>query len=180
MNHITDEELIDYLHHGLDDDRADARVHEHLALCRLCSERHDAEAALGEMLRASALAEEREFPSIIKARVWAAVRAQEPTLLERIRAVVSPGLVVPLAAALALLMYFGVPVIRGNQATGTPSVAAAYYFEEHAAAGLENPLADHVATNTTLALGSSAGATGAPLIDAAQAATLDDVAASRE
>ena len=99
MNHITDEDLIDYLHHGLDDDRADARVHEHLALCGYCTERYDAEAALGEMLRASALAEEREMPSIVKARVWAAVRAMEPTLLERIRAVVSPALAVPLAAA---------------------------------------------------------------------------------
>ena len=77
-------------------------------------------------------------------------------------------------------MYFGVPVIRGNHAAELPSVAAAYYFEEHAAAGLENPLADHVGTNSTLAFGSAAASTTAPLIDAADAATLDDVAASRE
>jgi hypothetical protein len=93
---------------------------------------------------------------------------------------VSPALAVPLAAALALLMYFAVPVIRGSHATEPPGVAAAYYFEEHAAAALENPLADHASTNTTLAFGSAAAATAAPLIDAAEAATLDDVAASRE
>jgi predicted anti-sigma-YlaC factor YlaD len=179
MKHITDDDLIDYLHHGLADDRADARVHAHLALCGDCRERYDAEAAVGEMLRASALAEEREFPSIVKAHVWAAIRSAEPTLLERIRAVVSPVLAVPLAAALALLLYFGVPVIRGDRATSSPTVAAAYYFEEHAAAGIENPLADHVSTNATLAFGSAAGSS-APLIDAADAATLDDVAASRE
>ena len=179
MNHFTDDDLIDYLHSEVTD-AVDVRIHAHLAECRDCSARYDAEAALGDMLRASALAEERELPALIKAQVWAAIRAAEPTFLERVRAFVSPALAVPLAAALALLMYFGIPVIRGDRATSSPTVAAAYYFEEHAAVGLENPLADHVNTNATLALGRTSAGASAPLIDAADAATLDDIAVSRE
>jgi predicted anti-sigma-YlaC factor YlaD len=179
MNHITDDDLLDYLHHGLPD-AADARIHDHLAVCGGCRSRFDAEAALGELLRASALAQEREFPSIIKAHVWGAIRAAEPTPIERLRAFMSPALAAPLAVAAALLLYLGVPVIRGEHATGSPTVAAAYYFEEHAAEGLENPLADHVNTASPLALEHAASAASAPLIDAADAATLDDVAAARE
>ena len=181
MNHYTDDDLIDYLH-GEVSDEVDARIHAHLALCGDCSMRYDAEAGVGEMLRASALAAERPFPPMIRAHVWATIRAAEPTLLERVRALINPLVAVPTAAALALLMYFSVPIVRGDRATA-PTVAAAYYFEEHAAAGLENPLADHVNTNATLAFGhsgTSARAASSPLIDAADAATLDDLAASRE
>jgi anti-sigma factor (TIGR02949 family) len=180
MNHFTDDDLIDYLHREVSDE-VDARIHAHLAHCSDCSARYDNEAAVGEMLRSSALAEERAFPPMIRAQVWAAIRAAQPTPLERFRAFISPVVVVPFAAALALLMYFSVPVIRGDRATA-PTVAAAYYFEEHAAQGLENPLADHVNTNATLAFGTSSpsSAASSPLIDAADAATLDDLAASRE
>jgi anti-sigma factor RsiW len=180
MNHITDDELIDYLHDEVDD-AVGARLHAHMAVCRACAERYDAEASLTEMLRAAVTADEREMPSIVKARVWAKIRDAQPSLLDRIRAFVTPAVAVPLAAALALLMYLGVPVIRGDRATGSPTVAAAYYFEEHAALGLENPLADHVNTNAALAYGNNgAAASSAPLIDAAAAATPDDVAVARE
>jgi len=179
MNHYTDDDLIDYLH-GEVSDELDVRIHAHLAQCSDCSERYDAEAAVGELLRASALAEEQAFPPMIRAQVWAAIRAAQPTPLERIRAFFNPLVAVPVAAALALLMYLGVPIIRGDRATA-PTVAAAYYFEEHAAEGLENPLADHVNTNATLAYGQAGGAAvSSPLIDAADAATLDDLASSRE
>jgi predicted anti-sigma-YlaC factor YlaD len=178
MNHFTDDDLIDYLHREVADE-VDARIHAHLAHCSDCSARYDNEAAVGELLRASALAEERAFPPMIRANVWAAIRAARPTPLERIRAFISPVVAVPLAAALALLMYFSVPIVRGDRATA-PTVAAAYYFEEHAAQGLENPLADHVNTNATLALGTSASLASSPLIDAADAATLDDLAATQE
>jgi predicted anti-sigma-YlaC factor YlaD len=180
MNHYTDDDLIDYLH-GEVSDEVDARVHAHLARCGDCSARFDAQARLGEMLRASALAQERPFPPMIRAHVWASIRAAEPTPLERIRAFINPLVAVPVAAAFALLMYLSVPIVRGDRATA-PTVAAAYYFEEHAAEGLENPLADHVNTNATLAFGqtSTVAAASSPLIDAADAATLDDLAASRE
>jgi hypothetical protein len=87
---------------------------------------------------------------------------------------------VPLAAMLALLLYLGIPVIRAENAAGQPSVAAAYYFEEHAAEAQENPLADHVNPNASLADATPGAGSGSALIDAADAATLDDVVASRE
>jgi predicted anti-sigma-YlaC factor YlaD len=178
MNHYTDDDLIDYLH-GEVSDEVDARIHAHLARCIDCSSRYDAEAAVGERLRASALAEARPFPPLIRAQVWAAIRAAQPTPLERLLAFINPIVAVPLAVALALLMYFSVPIVRGDRATA-PTVAAAYYFEEHAAEGLENPLADHVNTNATLAAAPTSAPASSPLIDAADAATLNDLAASRE
>jgi anti-sigma factor (TIGR02949 family) len=178
MNHFTDDDLIDYLH-GEVSDEVDARIHAHLAQCGDCSARYDAEAAVGEMLRASALAEERAFPTMMRAQIWAAIRSAQPTPLERFRAFINPLVAVPVAAALALFMYFSVPVIRGDRAT-PPTVAAAYYFEEHAAEGLENPLADHVNTNAALAIAPSSAPANSALIDAADAATLDDFGAARE
>lgn len=179
MKHYTDDDLIDYLHGELAE-TDDVRVHVHLAQCTDCRSRYEAEASLGDMLRSSALAEEREFPASIRAQVYASVRAAKPTLLERIRAVISPLVAVPLAAALALLMYLGVPVLRGSHATAPPTVSALYYLEEHAAQGQETPLADHLNTNATLATQPAPSLANAPLIDAADAATLDDVVATRK
>jgi anti-sigma factor RsiW len=178
MNHITDDDLIDYLHDEVSD-ALGLRIHDHLAGCGSCRARCDDEAAVGEMLRSSALASERELPGLVRAQVWAAVRDMEPTFFDRVRGVLTPFVAVPLAAMLALVLYLGVPVIRGAHATGAPSVAAVYYFEEHAAEAQENPLADHVNPNASLAAGPTGSSSGAPLIDAADAATLDDVVAAR-
>jgi hypothetical protein len=178
MNHITDDDLIDYLHHECDD-ATDARIHGHLVRCRDCRDRRDAEVMVGDLLRSSALAAERELPSLVKAGVWAAIRTAPPTFAERFRTFLSPALALPVAAVLAVAMYLGVPVLRAEHAS-SPTVAAAYYFEEHAAEGLENPLADHVNTNASLAFGRSSAASSSSLIDAADAATLDDVVASRQ
>jgi predicted anti-sigma-YlaC factor YlaD len=177
MKHITDDDLIDYLHHECTD-ALDARIHEHLGLCRDCRDRADAEARVGDWLRATAVTDERDFPSLIKANVWAEIHAAEPTLLDRVRRFMGPALALPVAAAIAVMMYFGVPIIRAN-GVPTPTVAAAYYFEEHAAEGLENPLADHVTSSATLAFETAPMGQRSPLIDAADAATLDDVAAAR-
>ncbi|MFN2460316.1 MAG: anti-sigma factor [Candidatus Velthaea sp.] len=172
MKHYTDEKLIDYIHGELGA-AEDARVYAHLAECDACRARHETEAALGEQLRAIARSEEREFPSLIKAHVWAAIRDREPSFLERLQAFARPAIVVPVAAALAVAAYLGAPIVRNGNAT--PTVAAAYYLDEHAAAGQVNPLADHTNVNATFAERNPAGAS-APLIDAADAATLDDVA----
>ncbi len=179
MKHYTDDDLVDYLHGELGD-AADVLAHAHLAECTDCRRRLDAEAAVGEMLRSSTFAHEREFPSMIRAQVWASIRASEPSLLERIQAFFSPAVAVPLAAFLALLLYFGVPVLRSVNATGAPTVSALYYLDEHAALGQENPLADHMNTNTTLVSPTPSSIVSAPLIGAADAATLDDLVATRE
>jgi hypothetical protein len=49
-------------------------------------------------------------------------------------------LALPVAAAIAVFAYVGVPVMRGS---GQPAgVAATYLLEEHAAMASDNPLAD--------------------------------------
>jgi len=171
MKHYTDEILIDYLHGELPS-AEDARLYAHLAVCDDCRGRHDAEASLGEMLRASARADERDFPSLIKAKVWVAIRDAEPTLFDRLRGFLRPAIAAPLVAMFVLFAYFGVPIVRGG--AGAPSVGIAYYLDEHAAETQENPLSDHTSVNTTFALERSQASATAPLIDAADAATLDD------
>ena len=178
MKHYTDDDLVDYLHGELSDAQ-DVLVHAHLAQCTDCRLRCDAEAGLSDVLRSSFLGQEREMPAMIRAQVWAALDAARPTPLERLRAFLTPVVAVPLAAALAFLMYLGVPVLRGEHATGPVTVSALYYLEQHAAVGQENPLADHMSANASLAVQPAAPGSS-PLIDAADAATLDDVVAARE
>ena len=74
--HYDRETLIDYLHGALTPE-ADAALFAHLETCASCNATYDEEAALGEALRRAARTEELEFPSMIKAKVWDAVRHQE-------------------------------------------------------------------------------------------------------
>jgi len=107
-----------------------------------CRTLYDEAAQVRDWLRAAARAEELEFPSMIKARVWDAVRnaPPAPTLADRLRSFWRPMVAVPVAAALAVFAYMGVPAVHGS---GQPAgVAATYLLEEHAALASDNPLAD--------------------------------------
>jgi len=147
-------------------------VLSHLEACSDCSRRFDDEAALGDALRAAARSEELEFPSMVKARVWDAVRRERPTLLDRLRSRWAPAFAVPVAAMVALMAYFGTPIL---QSAGPPTVSASYYLDEHNAQTTQSPLGPSVspAVYTTDGTGS---ATAASYIDTADAATLDDAA----
>jgi predicted anti-sigma-YlaC factor YlaD len=141
MTHYNADTLDDYLHGAFGPER-DATIHAHLEACADCRALYDEAAGVRDWLRAAARAEEREFPSMIKARVWEAVRAMPVPLsfADRMRALWRPAYAVPLAAALAVAVYLGVPNVRGsNQPAG---VAATYLLEEHAALASDNPLAD--------------------------------------
>ncbi len=168
--HYDRETLIDYLHGALGDG-ADAAVLVHLDACAACRALHDEEAAFGETLRSVALAEELAFPSMIKARVWEAVRREQPSWLERLRAW-GPRIAVPVAAVIALAAYLGVPLRHAVPAAG---VQAAYFLDEHNAEAQQNPFgpgaAPAVYATDTQDRGSS---TAASYIDTADAATLDD------
>src|ERR1700682_3815996 len=132
--HYDRETLIDYLHRALHED-ADAAVFAHLEACTACTAVHDEEAALGEALPAAARAAELEFPSMVRARVWDAIRNEKPSWVERLRAW-GPRLAVPVAAAIALAAYLGAPVWRHPvQAAG---VEAAYYLDAHNAEAQQN------------------------------------------
>ena len=74
MMHYNADTLDDYLHGALGPER-DAAIHAHLEACADCRALYDEAASVRDWLRAAARAEEREFPSMIKARVWEAVRA---------------------------------------------------------------------------------------------------------
>jgi len=168
--HYDRDTLIDYLHGALSD-AADAAVLAHLDACDACRALHDEEAAFGETLRSVALAEERELPPMVKARVWDAVRREQPSWLERLRAW-GPRIAVPVAAALALAAYLGTPLRHAAVPAG---VQASYFLDEHNAEAQQNPFgpgaAPAVYATDTQDRGNSSAAS---YIDTADAATLDD------
>ena len=139
--HYNTDTLDDYLHGALGPER-DAAIHAHLEACVSCRALYDEAAQVRDWLRAAARAEEREFPSMIKARVWEAVRNAPPpsaSFADRLRALWRPMIAVPIAAAIAVFAYVGVPSVHGGPPAG---VAATYLLEEHAALASDNPLAD--------------------------------------
>ena len=174
--HYERDILIDYLHGALDA-RADAAVFAHLETCEACRAAYDDEAAFGETLRAAARAEERQFPSMVKARVWDAVRRERPSLVARIFSGWGPRLAVPVAAAFVIAATLGAPVLRNS--TGNAGVSAAYYLNEHSAESQQTPLAAgaNPAVYGTDAQGQPAAST-ASYIDTADAATIDGTASA--
>jgi predicted anti-sigma-YlaC factor YlaD len=142
--HYNADTLDDYLHGALGPER-DATIHAHLEACAPCRALYDEAATVRDWLRAAAKAEEREFPSMIKARVWEAVRNSPAPLsfADRLRALWRPMIAVPIAAAIAVFAYTGVPGVPGFRGNGqTAGMAATYLLEEHAALASDNPLAD--------------------------------------
>ena len=138
MMHLTNEQLIDYLHGALTPEQ-DADVYEHIESCGQCRAEYDAELALTDILRAHAASEEQELPATLKAEIWSRIRAAEPSIWSRITAWVRPSVAVPVAAAIALAAYFGTSYL-GPQ--GAPSIEAAYYLQDHAALNGTVPFSD--------------------------------------
>ncbi|HEX3467862.1 MAG TPA: anti-sigma factor [Candidatus Elarobacter sp.] len=171
--HYDLETFIDYLHGALSP-ATDAAVFEHLQTCAPCSALYDEEAGLGEALRSAARAEELEFPSMIKARVWDAVRQDKPSWLQLLTAGWAPRVAVPVAALVLLVGYLGLPpIIHGGQAA--PTVDASYFLDIHNAEAQQNPfgpgLTPAVYTTDSQDRGTSSADS---YIDAADAATLSD------
>lgn len=136
MTHTTTEQLIDYIHGALGSED-DARVYAHITSCEGCGGEYRAEVALSEAIRSGAAAEELEFPSMIKANVWQAIRSEQPTFAQRLRAAFLPASAIPLAAAIALMVYF-----NASHGAKAPMIEAAFYLDEHAAHQVEIPLVD--------------------------------------
>lgn len=135
--HYTAEHFDDYLCGELGSEH-DAVIHAHIETCTDCRTIYDESVNVRDWIRTNARAEELEFPSIIKGRVWDAVRHERPSFAARLRALWRPMVAVPIAAALAVFAYVGLP-LHGAHASG---VAATYLLEEHAALASDNPLAD--------------------------------------
>jgi predicted anti-sigma-YlaC factor YlaD len=176
MDHLNNDLLIDYLHRHLrlEDE---ALVHAHLETCAACRSEYDAEAALGEALRAAARDEELEFPSIIAAEIWQQVRDARPAWHTRLAALFKPAIAVPVAAAAVVALYFATPLAQN--ATGPAKhISARYYLEEHAAQQASNPLGERTPTAAQLIESSALDIGGGnDLADAADAPPLAMVAA---
>ncbi|HEY6235098.1 MAG TPA: zf-HC2 domain-containing protein [Candidatus Elarobacter sp.] len=172
--HYDRETLIDYLHGALTP-QADAGVFAHLEACGDCNAVYDEEASLGEVLRSAARAEELELPSLVKARVWDALRHESPSWTQRLLSGWGPRIALPVAAAVALAFYV-VPSIQHPQPVAA-GVNASYFLDEHAAQAQQNPFgpgaSPAVYTSETQDRGSAASS-AASYIDTADAATLDD------
>lgn len=141
MNHITDEQLIDYLHQALAPEE-DAAVHAHLDTCGPCASSYQDEAALTEALRARASAEERDLPSGVVASVWAAVEASRSrSLLARLMTStwLRPAVFLPLAAVIVMALLI---LPRLGPSAPAQTIDVAYYLQDHAAMGSTMPFAD--------------------------------------
>jgi anti-sigma factor RsiW len=145
-NHITNADLIDYIRHELRPER-DALVLAHLESCDGCRREYEAEASLGEMLKRAAAREEREFPSLVSARVWEAIRNEKPSPFAWLQTLLRPAIAVPVAAAAAVAIFFATPI--GHQGGGS-TIAATYYLEQHAAQQAQNPLLERGPSATTM------------------------------
>lgn len=138
--HPSIEQIVDYLHGELPA-AEDAAMHAHLAGCCSCDERRTEELALTERLRAHARAEERDLPPSVVAKIRDAIE-ERPTSsrLERLRNGLRPIFLVPVAAAIALILYAGFGAWRGTIAP--TAIDAAYYVDEHAARATIAPFSD--------------------------------------
>ena len=137
--HPTEESLIDYLHGELLP-QDDAFVHAHLGGCDACRASYDAEASVTEMLRSSALAAERDFPSLVAAAVWQQIREAPPSPLTRLTAFLRPAVAVPVAALLVAGVWLASPL--GHGAAPARSIDAMYYLQAHAAQTAAAPFSE--------------------------------------
>jgi anti-sigma factor RsiW len=135
-DHLSNDLLIDYLRRELPPED-DAMVHAHLDTCTVCRREYEVEASLGEALRAAAKRDELEFPSLISANVWEAIRNAKPSPWSQLAALWRPLVALPVAAALVVAVILASPMAQAG-----PKIAAAYYLEEHAAQQAQNPLAE--------------------------------------
>jgi anti-sigma factor RsiW len=145
--HLTTDTIIDFLHGELRP-QDDAAVHAHLATCTACRAEIDAEAALGDALRAAAARDEAEFPSLVAAQVWETIRNARPSPLAGLGAIFRPALALPALAVLVIGTLFAAPSLQ--QAGTRPSIDAGYYFADHAAQAAEIPFSDQSAPAETI------------------------------
>ncbi|HTU81183.1 MAG TPA: zf-HC2 domain-containing protein [Candidatus Acidoferrales bacterium] len=137
--HIAPEELIDYVHGELAP-ADDARVYAHLSACTSCSEAHEGETQLTEILREHARLSEREMPPGLADGIYAAIRERRISPWHRFAELLRPAVLVPSAAAVAIALYFGIVSTQGTAHAN--AIDATYYLEDHAVLGTTVPFDD--------------------------------------
>ena len=137
QTHPSIDRIVDYLHGELPA-AEDAAMHAHLAGCSSCEELRAQEVAITETLRAHARAAERELPAGLTARIRAAVEGPPPaSLWERLRAGLRPALMLPAAAAIAIVLYFGFATRHG--APLPTAIDPSFYVQNHAVMAANAP-----------------------------------------
>jgi anti-sigma factor RsiW len=139
QTHPTPEQLIDYVHGELASSQ-DAAIHTHLATCAACAQAHDGEVRLGELLRAHARAETLDLPPGLVTSIYARTASDAGTpWWQRLSASMRAAAAVPIAATVALIIYFAVSGWHATVKNGTGTLDAAYYMENHAALSTNTP-----------------------------------------
>ncbi|MGA8574519.1 MAG: anti-sigma factor [Candidatus Cybelea sp.] len=139
QTHPSIDHIVDYLHGELSA-AEDAAMHAHLASCRSCDRIRADEVALTETLRGHARAQERELPPGLVAKIReAATRPQPAGLLDSLRALLRPAFFLPVAAAVAVIAYFG--FTARHAAPVVTAIDPSYYVENHAAMAASEPFA---------------------------------------
>jgi len=138
--HPSIEQIVDHLRRELPASD-DAAVQTHLAGCVLCQERRNEEVALTQALRAYAAARERDLPQSVAAGIRnAAAQRESAESGGFLRRLFRPAFVLPVAAAAAIAIYFGLNG-RHYPAQST-AVEASFYVDNHAAAAAAVPFSD--------------------------------------
>lgn len=143
--HLANQTLIDYMHAGLAPEQ-DAHVYAHLESCAACRADYDAELALTDMLRTYAARETREMPSLVKAEIWERIRSARPSPWRNVADWLRPAVMLPVAAALAVGIYFGTSYLGPH---GMAPIDASYYLQDHAAINSTVPFSDRTTTSAT-------------------------------
>lgn len=139
--HPNIDRIVDYLHGELSA-AEDAAMHAHLAGCSSCEELRAEEVTITETLRAHARAAERELPVGLAARIRAAAEeAPQTSLWERLRAALRPALMLPAAAAIAIVLYFGFATRHG--APPATAIDPSFYVQNHAAMAASTPFSQN-------------------------------------
>jgi anti-sigma factor RsiW len=166
--HPSTERIIDYIHGELSP-AEDSVLFAHFAECSDCRADYETELRLTAALQSAAAAETLDLPSTVKAQVWSSVRETETGGW---RAFLRPIIAVPVAAAIALAVFFSVQ--NNAPKAAHPAVGAQAYFDVHnAATRQENPLTDRSAPVLDVIEATDASS-NAPFVQAARAAAGDD------
>jgi predicted anti-sigma-YlaC factor YlaD len=118
-----------------------ATVDAHLARCPQCQARRVAEEAITHSVREYAREQERALPPSVVAGIRNGIEPRAaPSRWDTLRAALRPIYAVPLAAAVALILYVG---LSGRHGASVPAtIDPAYYVENHAVMAETAPFGD--------------------------------------
>ncbi|MBV9718280.1 MAG: zf-HC2 domain-containing protein [Candidatus Eremiobacteraeota bacterium] len=140
QTHPSIEAIVDFLHGEMPAPQL-AAIAAHLAGCPECQDRRAAEDAITDAVRAYAREQERALPANVVAGIRRGIEpGGAPWGWEGFRAVLRPIYAVPLAAAIALVLYIGISARHGENVP--PAIDSAYYVENHAVMAETAPFAD--------------------------------------